>query len=66
MLITLQNIVWDEEDARAGLPSEVSVNTAFANGHILTDGDLADLMDDVSIKHECAIDSCEFVCHDSD
>lgn len=66
MLITLQNIVWDKEDSRAGLPSEVSVNTAFANGHILNEGDVNNLMDDVSIQHECAIDSAEWVCHDSD
>jgi hypothetical protein len=66
MLITLQNIVWDKEDSRTDLPSEVSVNTNYPNGYILKDGDLADLMDDVSIQHECTIDSCEWVCHDSD
>lgn len=66
MLITLQNIVWDKEESRLGLPSEVSVNTAFPNGYILKDGDILGLMDEVSVQHACAIDSAEWVCHDSD
>ena len=66
MLITLQNIVWDKSVSRTDLPSEVSVNTNYPNGHILNEGELVDLMHDVASQHESIIDSCEFVCHDSD
>lgn len=66
MIIEFQDIVWDTEGEEVSLPTAVTYEQPYPNGYILTEGDVEYLMDKISQQFGWAIDSANYVCHDSD